>query len=68
MRDLCELLAKGGFRLTKWISTSKEVMGAIPHEDRAKEVRSLDLGEVKLPVERALRVHWDVDTDVLQMC
>ena len=33
MRDLRSLLAKGGFRLTNWLSTSCEVMETIPDEE-----------------------------------
>ena len=43
--DLRSLLSKGGFRLTKWISNSREVLETIPKEERAKEVKTLDLSK-----------------------
>ena len=61
--DLRSLLSRGGFRLTKWISNSRRVLEAIPEAERAKEVKSLDLSKVDLPVERALGVKWCVETD-----
>ncbi|KAK3753087.1 hypothetical protein QZH41_001789 [Actinostola sp. cb2023] len=35
-RDLCQLLRKGGFRLTKWISNNREVLNTIPEAERNK--------------------------------
>ena len=63
---LSQLLAKGGFRLTKWISNSRVVMSNVPQIERAKPMRSLDLehGDI-LPAERALGVHWNTHQDVL---
>ena len=61
--ELCQLLSLGGFRLTKWISNSREVIDSVPVKDRAKEVKSLDLDSATLPVERALGVHWDTQED-----
>jgi hypothetical protein len=63
---LSQLLAKGGFRLTKWLSNSRLVMQNVPQSERAKTLRTLDLehGAI-LPAERALRVHWNTDEDVL---
>ena len=50
--QLHHLLAKGGFRLTKWISNSTEVIESVPASERAGSVKKLDLDH--LPVERAL--------------
>ncbi|PFX31613.1 hypothetical protein AWC38_SpisGene3557 [Stylophora pistillata] len=50
-------------RLTKWISPSRRVLETIPEAERAKKVKSLDLSEDDLPVERALGVNWCVETD-----
>ncbi|XP_077983297.1 uncharacterized protein LOC144438141 [Glandiceps talaboti] len=58
-RELCQ---KGGFRLTKWISTSKAVNNSIPVEERAKTLL-YDLDQPDQQIERALGVVWSVDTD-----
>ena len=60
-----ELMKNRGFRLTKWLSNSKEVIEAIPVEDRAKNVQNLDLGQSSLPTDRALGVTWAVEDDRL---
>ena len=62
--ELIELLQKGGFRWTKWMSNGREVLANISEEERAKP--SLDLDLDKLPVERALSAQWDVERDVFQ--
>lgn len=61
--ELRSLLARGGFRLTKWLSNSKEVLKSVPESERAGSVKVLDLDH--LPIERALGVHWDVQSDTL---
>ena len=55
------LLSEAGFRLTKWMSNSREVLSKIPEADRAKSTLDLDLEN--LPVERTLGVQWDVEKD-----
>ena len=60
------LLAKGGFNLHKFISNSKEVIEAIPKEQRASGIKELDLTRDILPIERALGVQWCVQSDALQ--
>ena len=61
IHGLTSLLKHGGFRLTKWISNSREVLALVPTEDRAKSVK--DFEESLLPVERALGVKLDVEND-----
>ena len=55
------LLNEAGFRLTKSMSNSREVLSKIPDADRAKPTLDLDLEN--LPVERTLGVQWDVEKD-----
>lgn len=59
--DLVKLLREGGFRLTKFMSNCREALTSIPPENRANPKLNLDLD--KLPVERALGVIWDAETD-----
>ncbi|KAL9984241.1 hypothetical protein ACROYT_G006514 [Oculina patagonica] len=58
------LLERGGFRLTKWTSNSREVLANIPEDKRAQPTLNLDLDQ--LPIERALGVLWNIETDVFQ--
>lgn len=57
------MCSKGGFRLNKWLSNHFSVLAIIPEEERAKEVRTLNLDREKLPMERALGTQWDVESD-----
>ena len=59
--QLRELLSRGGFRLTKWISKDRNVIATVPVTERAPSVANLDLED--LPVERTLGVQWDMETD-----
>ena len=61
--DLHNLMNKGGFNLTKWVSNDRLVLESIPVEDRAKGTKELDLTCDVLPVERALGVSWFVEAD-----
>ena len=58
-----ELMSRGGFNLTKWISNDRKVLESIPLHDRAKNVKELDLTEDVLSVERAVGVSWSVEND-----
>ena len=66
MRQLRELMSKGGFRLTKWVSNSRAVLDAIPEGERAEGIRSLEMETEHLPVNRALGVTWCVESDQFQ--
>ena len=59
--QLRELLAKGGFRLTKWVSNSREVINSFPESERAASAKDLDLES--LPVERVQWVQWNISSD-----
>jgi len=65
-KELCALCAKGGFHLTKWMSNSREVLNAIPEDDRVKEVKDLDLSHDVLPMERVLGVQWCAESDTFR--
>ena len=61
--ELTDLLRKGGFNLTKWLSNEQAVLSQIPMNSRSPRVRTLDIGS---PLEeRALGVGWDLDADEL---
>jgi hypothetical protein len=62
VQQLQQLMAKGGFRLTKWLSNSRRVLEAIPESERAATVKNLHLED--LPIERALGNHWNIEMDV----
>ena len=57
------MLARGGFRLTKWSSNSRKFLSSIPEEEKAKGFQDLDFDEDNLPMERALGIQWCARSD-----
>lgn len=62
-RQMKNLLDLGGFNLTKWTSSSRNVMTALREYGLASPTLNLDLD--KLPIERTLGVMWDGERDML---
>ncbi|KAJ8021963.1 hypothetical protein HOLleu_39315 [Holothuria leucospilota] len=46
-----------------WLSNGKVVLGSVPPARRAKNVKEIDLNYEARPIERALGVSWDVESD-----
>ncbi|KAK7895612.1 hypothetical protein WMY93_020937 [Mugilogobius chulae] len=57
------MLAESNLRLHKVASNCSLVMEAFPVEDRAKDLKDLDLGIDPLPVQRSLGLCWNLQTD-----
>ena len=62
--QLREMVAKGGFHLTKWASNSRQVLASIPSSERAPAMVNLDFDS--LPNSVVLGVGWNVETDAFQ--
>jgi len=62
VRQMC---SAGGFRLTKFLSNSQEVLETIPPSERAKNIVNIDLSQCLLPVERTLGVLWCIENDTI---
>ena len=60
-RDVTALMAKAGFPVHKWISSSPEVLATMPEAERAVPDKRFELRE--LPPGRALGVRWDPKSD-----
>lgn len=58
-----KMLALSNLRLHKIASNKVEVVSAFPPEDRAKDIKDLDLTTDELPVQRSLGVSWNPTTD-----
>ena len=63
-KELIALLKRGGFRLTKFLSSHKEVLEALPQSEVSPSA-TLQLDVEQL--ERALGISWDTLNDVLTM-
>ncbi|XP_030580177.1 uncharacterized protein LOC115776592 [Archocentrus centrarchus] len=58
-----QMLAASNLRLHKVASNSGQVMEAFPVEDRAKDLKDLELGVDPLPLQRSLGLYWNLETD-----
>ena len=63
IKDLNALCHKGGFNLSGWISNSRTVLLSIAEDKRPKELVELDLDTDQLPMEQALGLQWNIETD-----
>jgi hypothetical protein len=59
IKNVKQVLHKGGFKLTKFVANDRQVLDMIDEEDRAKEVKEFH-EEVRSEV---LVVRWDVNSD-----
>ena len=62
-REVTSLVAKGGFRLTKWMSNSPDVLRSVPLEERSS--CELDLSCLGQAEHRALGCFWSPAEDFL---
>lgn len=57
------MLAESNIRLHKIASNASQVMNAFPPEERATELKDLDLDVDPLPLQRSLGVGWNLEND-----
>lgn len=62
-RTQAALSANGNLRLHKIASNKGEVMESFPPEDRAKDLKDINLMSDTLPKQRSLGMIWDLETD-----
>ena len=65
--ELSDLLASGGFQLTKYASNSREVLEAIPTELLSPQLHEVNLYEEEIPMHKTLGQAWDPDNDQLRI-
>ncbi|XP_062846427.1 uncharacterized protein LOC134325915 isoform X2 [Trichomycterus rosablanca] len=58
-----ELCANGGLRLHKFVSNSNVVLQSIPPSERATDTKTKNLTLNDMSLERALGIHWDIESD-----
>ncbi|GAA52861.1 hypothetical protein CLF_108975 [Clonorchis sinensis] len=63
VNEISALLSKGGFRMRNWSSNDRGVLSAIDPTELTSGVRNLTTDP--LPMERALGVQWDTESDTL---
>ena len=60
-----EMCASENLHLDKFASNKKEVLEELPPEDRAKDLKDLDLRHDSMPVQRSLGTYWCIESDTL---
>lgn len=63
--DITELLKKGGFSLTKWISNKPEVLSNLKSEHIAQNLDILQFKDTENATEMALGMNWHVLNDTI---
>lgn len=58
--------ASGGLRLHKFVSNDKTVLESIPASERVSPQQAFDLAFNDSKLERALGIHWHIDSDTLR--
>ena len=61
-----KLCAMGGLRLHKFMCNDRSVLESIPPSEHAAEVKALDLAFNNVTLERALGIHWHIDSDTFR--
>ena len=65
IEDSQGLCASAKLRLHKFASNRKDVLEALPKDDRARDLKDLDLRHNALPVQRSLGTYWCIESDTL---
>jgi hypothetical protein len=59
------MCASANLRLHKFASNRREVLEALPANDRAKDLKDIDLRHDVLPIQRSLGTFWCIESDTL---
>ena len=65
IEDSQALCASAKLRLHKFASNRKDVLEALPKDDRARDLKDLDLRHDALPIQRSLGTYWCIESDTL---
>ena len=65
IEDSQALRASAKLRLYKFASNRKDVLEALPIDDRAKDLKDLDPHHDALPIQQSLGTYWCIESDTL---
>ena len=67
-KEISEILKKGGFHLTKFVSNDREILSkSLPQDDLSANCQSVNLNLDKTPLERALGTLWNPNDDTMKV-
>ena len=61
--DVINILQKGGFRLTKFISNNRSLLQALPTSNISPKLTEINLSVNGIPIERVFETLWTPETD-----
>jgi hypothetical protein len=64
IKETKEICASGGLRLHKFVSNRREIMDALPSDERGNTSEKRDMIPSGLGIERALGIQWNLVSDV----
>jgi hypothetical protein len=62
-----DMLSRGGLKLHKFVSNSKDVLATISPDDRASNLKDLDFNDDAPPIERTLGTQWCIESDSFKL-
>jgi len=63
VKDAQQMCAATNLRLHKFASNNAEVLEALPTDDRAKDLKDLDIRKDSIPIQRSLGTYWCIESD-----
>lgn len=63
LKGVVEVCKAGGFRLTKVTSNNRQLLNAVPPDERSGPLQTKNLVYDDMPIERALGVYWHIQSD-----
>ena len=65
--DVTNILQKGVFRLTKFISNNLSLLQALPTSNNSPILTEMNLSVNDIPIERAFGILWNPETDTFHI-
>ena len=65
--DVTNILQKGVFRLTKFISNNLSLLQALPTSNNSPTLTEMNLSVNDIPIERAFGILWNPETDTFHI-
>ena len=65
--DVTNILQKGVFQLTKFISNNPSLLQALPTSNNSPTLTEMNLSVNDIPIERAFGILWNPETDTFHI-
>ena len=65
--NLINILSQGDFRLHKFISNNRPILSSLPQANVSPKFTAIDLDLNEIPVERALGILWNPESDTFKV-